>query len=118
MCSRNPNRHLCHLIFIALARLKMSVKLFGISAIFDALLSCGGLVWNAVMFATKLVVFKIPPSGSGLFGTKLVMRELLTNGLRAFVQVSLAKRSHYLQIQCLIHKRKIYPICSLVYDSG
>ena len=60
MCNHNANRYSCHLIFIALEILKKSKRLFGISAIFDALLSCGGFVWNAVIFATKFVVFEVP----------------------------------------------------------
>ena len=118
MCSHNANRCSCHLIFIAFGRSNMLRKLFGIFSIFDALYSCGGVVWNAVMFATKFIVFKVPPTGSGLFGTKLVMRELLTHELRAFEHTSLAISSHYLQIHCLYHRKNIYSNSSVVYDSG
>ena len=93
-------------------------KIICISAILYALLSCDGLACNTVMFPTKSTVFQILPTGSGLFETKLVLRELLTNGLRAFVPLSLIKSSHYLRIHCLFHKKKIHLICSLVYDSG
>ena len=70
------------------------------------------------MFATKFIVFKVPPTGPGLFGTKLEMRELLTHELRAFLQASLAKSSHYLQIYCLFHTENVYSNIILVYDSG
>ena len=51
MCSHNVNSYSCHLIFIVLGRLILLRKLFGISAIFHALLSYGGVIWNVVMFA-------------------------------------------------------------------
>ena len=70
------------------------------------------------MFAATFILFKVPPTGPGLFETKLEMREFLTHELRAFLQASLAKSSHYLQIHCLFHTKNVYSNIILVYNSG